>query len=121
MRRWDFDQSQQSKALETNKMLCMNVLIDVENLLTIEDTDETLNQHLTFDYSERNTPRSSLCVNGGVQLPLLAVNWRVQPYNESSAFSENIAVYAKTDFIRCPAAEYVTQKPGGNFNQTPPT
>ena len=46
MRWWDFDQTHQSKALETNKSLrgfhfikrpCMNVLIDVDNLLTIGD------------------------------------------------------------------------------------
>ena len=61
-----------------------------------------------------------LVTNGGMQLPFLAVTWRVQPYNESSAFLEHVPVYVKTYFIRYLAAEYVTQKPDGNFNQTPP-
>ena len=47
VRLWDFDQTHQSKALETNKSLrgfcfirraCTNVLIDVDNLLTIGDS-----------------------------------------------------------------------------------
>ena len=62
-----------------------------------------------------------LVTNEGMRLPFLVLTWRMQPYNESSAFSEHVPVYAKTYFIRCPAAECVTQKPDGNFNQTPPT
>ena len=51
------------------------------------------------------TPRSSSCVSDEQRhvVAFLAVTWRVQPYNESSAFSEHAPVYAKTYFLTCPA------------------
>ena len=36
-----------------------------------------------------------LVTNGGMQLPFLAVTWRVRPYNERSAFSEHVPVYVR--------------------------
>ena len=42
----------------------MNVLIDVDNLLTIRDTGKSLNPHFTFNYAEH-----VMCLSCG--LPIL--------------------------------------------------